>query len=42
MTYSDVNKILVDQDEELENKYATLVPMFEIMAELARFCEKNG
>lgn len=35
MTYSDVNKILVDQDEELRKKYEPLVPMFEMMAELA-------
>ncbi|ASS87036.1 ribonuclease R [Geobacillus lituanicus] len=35
MTYSDVNKILVDKDEALREKYAPLVPMFELMAELA-------
>ncbi|ANB57324.1 ribonuclease R [Anoxybacillus sp. B7M1] len=35
MTYSDVNKILVDRDEELRKKYEPLVPMFELMAELA-------
>jgi ribonuclease R len=35
MTYSDVNKILVDKDEELRKKYEPLVPMFELMAELA-------
>ncbi|WP_027409941.1 ribonuclease R [Anoxybacteroides tepidamans] len=35
MTYSDVNKILVDKDEELRQKYEPLVPMFELMAELA-------
>ncbi|MBA2875719.1 ribonuclease R [Thermaerobacillus caldiproteolyticus] len=35
MTYSDVNKILVDKDEELRKKYEQLVPMFELMAELA-------
>ncbi|MBA2871403.1 ribonuclease R [Anoxybacillus calidus] len=35
MTYSDVNKILVDKDEELRKKYEPLVPMFERMAELA-------
>jgi ribonuclease R len=35
MTYSDVNKILVDKDEELRKKYEPLVPMFEMMAELA-------
>jgi len=35
MTYSDVNKILVDKDEELRKRYEPLVPMFELMAELA-------
>ncbi|MFB4169927.1 ribonuclease R [Virgibacillus sp. JSM 102003] len=35
MTYSDVNKILVDQDEEVRVKYSTLVPMFEQMEQLA-------
>ena len=35
MTYSDVNKILVDQDEALRKKYEALVPMFERMEKLA-------
>ena len=35
MTYSDVNKILVDKDEELREKYEPLVPMFEEMEHLA-------
>lgn len=35
MTYSDVNKILEDQDEELMKRYEPLVPMFQDMAELA-------
>lgn len=35
MTYTDVNKILVDQDKELREKYAELVPMFEQMEKLA-------
>lgn len=35
MTYSDVNKILVDKDEELREKYEPLVPMFEDMEQLA-------
>lgn len=35
MTYSDVNKILVDKDEELRTKYDALVPMFEKMENLA-------
>jgi ribonuclease R len=36
MTYSDVNGILVDKDEELRNRYEPLVPMFEDMEELAQ------
>ncbi|MHC0037797.1 ribonuclease R [Pseudoneobacillus sp. C159] len=35
MTYSDVNKILVDKDEEAMKRYEALVPMFELMGELA-------
>ncbi|MFD1386996.1 ribonuclease R [Oceanobacillus oncorhynchi subsp. oncorhynchi] len=35
MTYTDVNKILVDKDEELRQKYEPLVPMFENMEKLA-------
>lgn len=35
MTYSDVNKILVDKDEETRKRYEPLVPMFELMEELA-------
>lgn len=35
MTYADVNKILVDQDEETRKRYEPLVPMFELMEELA-------
>jgi ribonuclease R len=35
MTYSDVNRILVDKDEELRDKYKPLVPMFEQMEKLA-------
>jgi len=36
MTYSDVNKILTDKDEELLERYKSLVPMFELMEELAQ------
>ncbi|WP_102273868.1 ribonuclease R [Cytobacillus massiliigabonensis] len=36
MTYSDVNKILEDQDEELMKRYEPLVPMFQLMEELAQ------
>ncbi|OMI29828.1 ribonuclease R [Bacillus haynesii] len=35
MTYSDVNKILVDDDEELKQKYQALVPIFKDMEDLA-------
>ncbi len=35
MTYADVNKILEEKDEGLRGKYAELVPMFELMEELA-------
>ncbi|MGX1263031.1 ribonuclease R [Rossellomorea marisflavi] len=46
MTYSDVNKILVDKDEELRSKYEPLVPMFEDMEKLAQILrtkrEKRG
>ncbi|MBD1383537.1 ribonuclease R [Metabacillus arenae] len=35
MTYSDVNKILVDKEEEVRERYERLVPMFERMEELA-------
>ncbi|MEH7223554.1 ribonuclease R [Bacillus sp. JJ1566] len=35
MTYSDVNSILVDKDEELRSRYEPLVPMFEDMERLA-------
>ncbi|MUV39130.1 Ribonuclease [Lentibacillus sp. JNUCC-1] len=35
MTYTDVNKILVDKDEEVRNRYKPLVPMFEQMEKLA-------
>lgn len=35
MTYSDVKEILVDRNEELLKRYEPLVPMFEMMEELA-------
>lgn len=35
MTYSDVNKILLDKDEALLKRYEPLVPMFQLMEELA-------
>lgn len=36
MTYSDVNKILTENDEELIKRYEPLVPMFRLMEELAQ------
>jgi len=41
MTYTAVNRILVDKDEELREKYRQLVPMFEEMAELADVLRKK-
>src|SRR5690625_2894303 len=35
MTYNAVNKILVDQDEDVRSEYKSLVPMFEQMERLA-------
>ncbi|MEH7416469.1 ribonuclease R [Neobacillus drentensis] len=35
MTYYDVNRILTDRDEETRARYGSLVPMFELMEELA-------
>ncbi|WP_090855957.1 ribonuclease R [Paraliobacillus sp. PM-2] len=41
MTYSDVNSILVDQDEALRDRYRELVPMFEEMEELAEVLRRK-
>ena len=41
MTYSDVNRILEDHDETLSAKYDDLVPMFEMMEELAGLLKKR-
>ncbi|WP_249871248.1 ribonuclease R [Oceanobacillus saliphilus] len=41
MTYTDVNKILVDRDEEIRGKYSPLVPMFEEMEKLAEVLRKK-
>jgi ribonuclease R len=35
MTYSEVNRILTEQDEELFERYEPLIPMFQLMEELA-------
>ena len=34
MTYTDVNAILTDRDEQTMARYVELVPMFELMREL--------
>ncbi len=36
MTYDDINKILIDKNPQLREKYSTLVPMFETMEKLAK------
>jgi ribonuclease R len=41
MTYTSVNKILVDQDEEERERYRDFVPMFEMMEELAATLRKK-
>ncbi|TWI60029.1 ribonuclease R [Halalkalibacter nanhaiisediminis] len=41
MTYSDVNKILVDKDEETIKRYESLVPFFEEMETLAAILRKK-
>ncbi|WP_421381291.1 ribonuclease R [Bacillus salacetis] len=41
MTYSDVNKILVDKDEKLREHYEPIVPMFEKMEELAQILREK-
>ncbi|MBT2758572.1 ribonuclease R [Mesobacillus foraminis] len=41
MTYHDVNLILVDKDEDVRKRYEPLVPMFELMEELAEVLRKK-
>jgi ribonuclease R len=41
MTYTDVKKILVEKDEALIERYKPLVPMFELMEELAAVLRKK-
>ncbi|MBU8880908.1 ribonuclease R [Bacillus sp. FJAT-29790] len=41
MTYTDVNKILEDKDEELLQRYEPLVPMFQLMEELAQILREK-
>lgn len=41
MTYSDVRKILEDEDAETMARYEELVPMFQLMGELANILRKK-
>ncbi|MFS0611983.1 ribonuclease R [Lederbergia ruris] len=41
MTYEAVNRILIEKDEELREKYEALVPMFELMEELQGVLQKK-
>ncbi|MFA1819151.1 ribonuclease R [Virgibacillus oceani] len=41
MTYTDVNKILLDKDEETREKYKNLVPLFERMEKLAAILNRK-
>ena len=41
MTYTEVNQILVDQDEAVREKYEEFVPMFEAMEDLAATLRKK-
>lgn len=41
MTYGNVNKILVDKDEEQIERYESLVPMFQDMEQLAAILRKK-
>ncbi|MEN1967261.1 ribonuclease R [Lentibacillus sp. N15] len=41
MTYYDVNQMLVDKAEDVRQQYASLVPMFEKMEELAAILRKK-
>ncbi|MGJ7920194.1 ribonuclease R [Neobacillus sp. LXY-4] len=41
MTYADVNRILMDKDEELLKRYEPLIPMFETMEDLAEILRKK-
>ncbi len=41
MTYTNVKKILIDEDEALKERYKDFVPMFETMRELAEVLRKK-
>lgn len=41
MTYTDVNKILEDEDKETIEKFSSLVPLFKKMADLAKILREK-
>ena len=41
MTYTDVRKILQEEDQEIIERYQPLVPFFQLMAELAEILRKK-
>ena len=41
MTYTNVKKILIDEDEELKERYKDFIPMFKTMEELAEILRKK-
>lgn len=41
MTYTDVRKILLDEDDEVKQRYKSLVPFFKDMEELAEVLRKK-
>ncbi|SDO41015.1 ribonuclease R [Alkalicoccus daliensis] len=41
MTYTDVRKILLEEDEEVSKRYETLIPFFKDMEELAAILRKK-
>src|SRR5699024_7436467 len=41
MTYTDVNKILADQDESTREKFSSLVPQFELMETIAQILRQK-
>jgi ribonuclease R len=41
MTYTDVRKILLDEDDEVKQRYESLIPFFKDMEELAEILRKK-
>ncbi|EIT87060.1 ribonuclease R [Fictibacillus macauensis ZFHKF-1] len=41
MTYTNVRKILQDEDEEVNKRYESLIPFFKLMGELAEILRKR-